>query len=31
MVKWVIENNFNYKAAIEKFGVKYVAIYQWIR
>jgi len=31
IVKWVIENNFNYKDAAEKYGVKYAAIYQWVR
>jgi len=31
IVKWVIENNLNYKVAAEKFGVKYAAIYQWVR
>lgn len=30
IVKWVIENNFNYKDAAEKYGVKYAAIYQWV-
>lgn len=31
IVKWVIENNLNYKAAAEKYAVKYAAIYQWVR
>ena len=31
IVKWVIENNFNYKDAAEKYGIKYAAIYQWVK
>lgn len=31
IVKWVIENNLNYKEAAEKYGVKYASIYQWVK
>lgn len=31
IVKWVIENNFNYKDVAEKYGIKYAAIYQWVK
>jgi len=31
IVKFVIANNFNYKDAAEKYGVKYATIYQWVQ
>jgi len=31
IVKWVIINNFNYKEAAEKYGVKYASIYNWVQ
>lgn len=31
IVKWVIENNLNYKEASEIYGVKYASIYTWVQ
>lgn len=31
IVKWVITNDMNYKAAADKNGIKYALIYQWVQ
>lgn len=31
IVEWVIENDLNYKAAADKFEIKYALVYQWVQ
>lgn len=31
IVKWVIDNNMNYKGAADKYQIKYALVYQWVQ